>query len=171
MVSWKRCTKIKGISEEKKMKYEEFEKHCKEKKLRFTRTRRDVYLLLEKADPFLPLTAYQILGKLSKQEGKELKPPTVYRALSFLLNAGAVHRIESTHTYVLNRSRMLYTSPRFFICESCGHVSTLGPNSIPQRLKEQLTDKGYDLTKSYFEIKGLCNNCVKRKEEENANSD
>ena len=46
-----------------------------------------------------PLGAYDILDTL-KRERVGAAPPTVYRALAFLLQQGLVHRIESRNAFV-----------------------------------------------------------------------
>ena len=46
-----------------------------------------------------PMTAYQILGQLQKNE-PDIAPPTVYRALSALTDQGRAHRLESLKAFV-----------------------------------------------------------------------
>ena len=46
-----------------------------------------------------PLGAYAILEELSRREGKQVAPPTVYRTLDFFLEHGFVHKIESLNAY------------------------------------------------------------------------
>lgn len=50
-------------------------------------------------------------------------PPTVYRALDFLLEQGFVHKVESTNSYVLCHlfDQPTHTSA-MFICDRCGAV-------------------------------------------------
>ena len=43
--------------------------------------------------------AYDLLAELDRQGGAA-KPPTVYRALDFLMAHGLVHRLESLNAYV-----------------------------------------------------------------------
>ena len=47
-----------------------------------------------------PLGAYDILGVLSEEDGRRAAPPTVYRALDFLLENGLVHRIASLNAFI-----------------------------------------------------------------------
>ena len=51
------------------------------------------------SDSAAPLGAYAILEELSRREGKQVAPPTVYRTLDFLLEHGFVHKIESLNAY------------------------------------------------------------------------
>jgi len=41
-----------------------------------------------------PVGAYEIMDHLAKLKGRTIAPPTVYRALDFLIENGLIHRIE-----------------------------------------------------------------------------
>ncbi len=56
---------------------------CAQKGLRLTALRRRVLELVWQSHK--PLGAYDILAVLSEQDGRRAAPPTVYRALDFLL--------------------------------------------------------------------------------------
>ncbi len=56
----------------------------------------------------MALSALMILLDLLREAEPQAKPPTVYRALDFLLEQGFVHKVESTNSYVLCH---LSTSP------------------------------------------------------------
>ena len=59
---------------------------CARQGLRLTALRRRVLELVWQSHK--PLGAYDILGVLSEQDGRRAAPPTVYRALDFLLENG-----------------------------------------------------------------------------------
>jgi Fur family zinc uptake transcriptional regulator len=71
---------------------------CAQKGLRLTALRRRVLELVWQSHK--PLGAYDILAVLSEQDGRRAAPPTVYRALDFLLENGLVHRISSLNAFV-----------------------------------------------------------------------
>ena len=73
------------------------ERVCKERDLQLTAIRRRVFELIW--ERHAPIGAYDILGALKKGEGA-LAPPTVYRALDFLLDAGLIHRIDTLNAYI-----------------------------------------------------------------------
>ena len=73
------------------------EKTCKERGLRLTPIRRRVLELVWASHE--PVKAYDILDIL-RSERDSAAPPTVYRALEFLLGEGLVHKIESLNAYV-----------------------------------------------------------------------
>jgi len=71
----------------------EAETICARQGLRLTALRKRVLELVWASHK--PLGAYDILGVLSDEDGRRAAPPTVYRALDFLLENGLVHRIAS----------------------------------------------------------------------------
>ena len=70
---------------------------CAERGLRLTPTRKRVLELVWMRHA--PIGAYDILSQLSK-EGRQDAPPTVYRALSFLMGAGLIHRLDTLNAYL-----------------------------------------------------------------------
>ena len=70
---------------------------CRARGARLTAQRRRVLELVLGAGR--PLGAYELLDAL-RREGGGAGPPTVYRALEFLVAHGLVHRIETLHAFV-----------------------------------------------------------------------
>ena len=70
---------------------------CKSKGLRFTALRRRVLEIIWAKHE--PTGAYDILEELSTNKARAA-PPTVYRALNFLLKHGFVHKIESLNAFL-----------------------------------------------------------------------
>ena len=73
------------------------EEICQEKGLRFTELRKEVLKLIWLSH--IPAKAYDILEML-KGKTWSAKPPTVYRALDFLLENGLVHGLDSINAYI-----------------------------------------------------------------------
>ena len=71
-----------------------------------------------------PARAYDILEQLDG-EGKSGAPPTVYRALEFLLTNGLVHRIQSLNAYVGCGEPGTAHAGQFLICRGCNAVGEL----------------------------------------------
>ena len=69
------------------------EELCTASKARLTPTRKSVLQLLWQSHQ--PLGAYQLQDQLSVLTGKSIAPPTIYRAIEFLLGLGLIHRIAS----------------------------------------------------------------------------
>lgn len=88
--------------------------------MRLTPQRLEVLRLMSLQDG--AISAYDLLDLLREAE-PQAKPPTVYRALEFLLEQGFVHKVESTNSYVLCHlfDQPTHTSA-MFICDRCGAV-------------------------------------------------
>lgn len=80
----------------------EAESICTRQGLRLTALRKRVLELVWHSHK--PLGAYDILGVLSEEDGRRAAPPTVYRALDFLLENGLVHRIASLNAFIDRKS-------------------------------------------------------------------
>ncbi|STR65858.1 zinc uptake transcriptional repressor [Klebsiella michiganensis] len=74
------------------------EKLCAQRGVRLTPQRLEVLRLMSLQQG--AISAYDLLDLLREKE-PQAKPPTVYRALEFLLEQGFVHKVESTNSYVL----------------------------------------------------------------------
>lgn len=74
------------------------EKLCAQRNVRLTPQRLEVLRLMSLQQG--AISAYDLLDLLRESE-LQAKPPTVYRALDFLLEQGFVHKVESTNSYVL----------------------------------------------------------------------
>ncbi|MCY3767736.1 MAG: transcriptional repressor, partial [Gemmatimonadetes bacterium] len=70
---------------------------CLERGARLTEQRKTVLQLLCVSDK--PLSAYELLERM-RGVVRNPAPPTVYRALDFLLGQGLAHRLESLNAYV-----------------------------------------------------------------------
>ena len=96
------------------------EKLCAQRGVRLTPQRLEVLRLMSLQQG--AISAYDLLDLLREKE-PQAKPPTVYRALEFLLEQGFVHKVESTNSYVLCH---LFDQPThssaMFICDRCGGV-------------------------------------------------
>jgi Fur family transcriptional regulator, zinc uptake regulator len=132
------------------------EKICDERKLRLTPLRRRVLELVW--NRHAPIGAYDILGSLKEGEGA-LEPPTVYRALKFLQDAGLVHRIDSLNAFIGCESPQDGHTAQFLVCRQCNRVTELDDPAISQLLVERARILGFVTDAQDIEIKGLCGAC------------
>ncbi|KDA03720.1 FUR family transcriptional regulator [Hyphomonas oceanitis SCH89] len=122
---------------------------------RMTRIRRKVLrLLLESAEP---AKAYDLLANLDG-EGSA-KPPTVYRALDFLQEAGLAHKIESLNAYVPCGHTSHSHSAVFLICDTCGGAEELHAVATSDALKDETAAAGFKMTRAVVEVRGICRDC------------
>lgn len=104
-----------------------------------------------------PLSAYQILHEL---EGTTIKAPVqVYRALSKLMAAGKVHRVESLNAFVLcDGHHETSQQPGFLICTHCGAVQEFDDAAMGE-ISDRLANAGFTVAALSLEVSGLCASC------------
>lgn len=125
---------------------------------RFTTMRRATYdfLLAQKA----PLSAYDILAKLETRLKKKLAPPTVYRALEFLLAQGLIHRLESNNTYLVCDHPGEHHESVYLVCTGCGATQEVDDPSVGELLQSRAAAHGFSPSRQVIEIQGLCRLCL-----------
>ena len=103
--------------------------------------------------------AYDLLAALGDGEGAA-KPPTVYRALEFLMAQGLVHRIDSLNAFVGCPQPGRSHNAQFLICGDCGDVSELSAASIDRAVADQAAGSGFALSRKIIELHGKCPRCT-----------
>ena len=130
---------------------------CAQKGLRLTALRRRVLELVWQSHK--PLGAYDILAVLSEQDGRRAAPPTVYRALDFLLDNGLVHRISSLNAFVGCSHPEHPHQGQFLICRNCHAAIELEQKSISDAIIHSARDVGFTVETQTVEVVGLCSGC------------
>src|SRR3989338_4165966 len=106
-----------------------------------------------------PLGAYDILAVLSEADGRRAAPPTVYRALDFLLENGLVHRIASLNAFVGCNHPQHAHQGKFLICRSCHAAIELEQAAISEAIVQCARDVGFIVEAQTVEVVGLCAGC------------
>ena len=132
------------------------ERLCAERGVRLTTQRRTVLELLCSSER--PLSAYQILNRM-RATTPNPAPPTVYRALDFLLEQGLVHKLESLHAFVGCAHPEHPHSSQFLICSDCGTVSEMGNDGIARSLRKAEKAIGFKTRRPVVELLGICADC------------
>ena len=130
---------------------------CSAENHRLTPTRESVLRLLWQSHR--PLGAYQLQDQLAKLSGKPIAPPTIYRAVDFLLKVGLIHRIASLNAYIGCPFPNSEHSNLFMICTGCGSAAELALNSVNELLKSTCDKANFTLDEQSIELYGLCPNC------------
>ena len=130
---------------------------CRERGLRFTEQRRRVLELVWNSHK--PVGAYDILDSLNRAGGK-VAPPTVYRALDFLIEADLVHRLDSLNAFVGCPDPHNPHTGQFLICRECRSVAELDDSDIDELVRRKASDLGFTALRQTLEIEGICRNCV-----------
>ena len=130
---------------------------CQRRGVRLTAQRRQVLQILCAANR--PLGAYEILEAM-REGSRPLAPPTVYRALDFLLAQGLAHKLESLHAYVGCSHPDHPHSSQFLICADCGLVTELENEAIAQSVKSAAHETGFHPHRRVVEVIGTCADCA-----------
>ncbi|MCC5857990.1 MAG: transcriptional repressor [Ectothiorhodospiraceae bacterium] len=132
------------------------EANCRRKGVRLTPIRRRVLELIWRRHE--PVKAYDLLDSL-KSNHRSAAPPTVYRALDFLLEEGLIHRIESLNAYVGCGDPGKPHLGQFLICQQCNAVAELNDPDIRNLLLEKAGAMGFQVHWQTIEINGICPQC------------
>ncbi|MEM9255279.1 MAG: Fur family transcriptional regulator [Pseudomonadota bacterium] len=131
---------------------------CDDRGVRLTQQRRQVLELLWEHDR--PAGAYELIEALKLRTSRSVSPPTVYRALQFLMAQGFVSKIESHNAYVPCAHPERRHESVYFICADCGSSEELEDPRIGYLLSEGAADLGFSVTRPVVEVKGTCADCL-----------
>jgi Fur family zinc uptake transcriptional regulator len=125
---------------------------------RLTPVREAVFDLLLQAEA--PVTAYTLLDRLKAARGGAT-PPTIYRALNFLVEIGLAHRIERLNAFVACAGAAHHTHPaEFLICSQCGSVVELKDPNIGAAIGKAAADLAFRPARITVEVEGVCGGCA-----------
>jgi len=131
---------------------------CESKGTRLTDLRRQVLGLILEAEA--PAGAYDLLDAL-RATRHGAAPPTVYRALEFLLENGLIHKLESRSAYVGCVSHAdAGHAAQFLICRTCGQVIELDDHELAHALEDAAKRLGFTVGKATIEAEGRCASCA-----------
>ncbi len=134
---------------------------CLEAGVRLTPTREQVLFLIWQSHR--PLGAYDIIGQLTahkdQQKRKVVAPPTVYRALDFLLEQGLVHRIASLNAFVGCSIQSTNHPSQFLLCSECGIAIEMESEKINHAIRQKAESYGFKIYTETIEVIGLCAAC------------
>lgn len=133
------------------------EEHCRRRGARLTALRRRVLELVW--DGHGPVGAYALLESL-RGEGHSAAPPTVYRALDFLMAHGLVHRIERMNAYLGCPRPGERHSGQFLICGKCAATAELNDPRIAEAVATGAAGVGFRVRRQTVEVEGLCPACA-----------
>lgn len=136
----------------------EAERICKEKGQRFTPIRRAILEMIWSSHK--AVKAYDLLDRLTKESTVgAAKPPTVYRALDFLMAQGLVHKIESLNAYIGCPHPGDDHISQFLICDNCSEITEVVLTGIQEEIKALTTESKFTVRGQTIEIHGICAAC------------
>ncbi len=135
----------------------QIEQICTARGVRLTPQRKGVFKLISSSKK--ASSAYELLEQLQKSE-PQAKPPTVYRALDFLMEQGFIHRVESTNSYISCCSCNAHKHySHLLICDKCSDVIELQDDSLVALLSKNAEEHGFSITNHVIESHGICQSC------------
>jgi len=137
----------------------EVERACASRGLRLTPTRAHALRLI--ADAGRPLKAYDLLDRMKATHGAAA-PPTVYRALDFLLEHGFIHKLSSINAFVgCHHPGSAAHAVPFLICDQCQSATELEDPRIVASLDVAARGLGFTPRAQTLEVHGLCAGCAR----------
>jgi Fur family zinc uptake transcriptional regulator len=141
----------------------EAEKACLRRGAQLTPLRRQVLALVLDAEA--PVGAYALLDRL-KASRPGAAPPTVYRALDFLLEHGLIHKVERLNAYIgcADAGHGLgheHDHPhQFLICRRCGATAEIADHAVAHAIEAAARRAGFAIAEATVEIEGTCARCA-----------
>ncbi|HEV8694869.1 MAG TPA: transcriptional repressor [Lysobacter sp.] len=136
----------------------EVERACEQRGLRLTPLRANALRLI--ADAGRPVKAYDLLDQM-KATHDAAAPPTVYRALDFLLEHGFIHKLASINAFVgCHHPGSAAHAVPFLICDNCQSATELEDAQIVHSLDASARALGFMPQAQTLEVHGLCADCA-----------
>ncbi len=132
------------------------ERICARRGVRLTKLRSRVLELVWSSHA--PIGAYGLLEQL-RREWRRATPPTVYRALDFLLAQGLVHRIASLNAFVGCADPAAAHAGQFLICRDCGAAAELHDRRVNRAISRGAAEVGFVVEERTVEVSGICPAC------------
>lgn len=129
---------------------------CESRGKRLTPIRRRVLAIL--LEEKRSLKAYELL-ELIRDVQHGAAPPTVYRALDFLVEEGLVHRIDAINAWTACSDAGGAPHDLLVVCTGCGSVAELSDPGLTRRLADKVAQAGFRLSGHETELRGLCATC------------
>lgn len=132
------------------------EQHCQQQGVKLTALRRQVLTLVLGYSGVVK--AYQVLADLQQQRGIAA-PPTVYRALDFLVAAGLLHKVDALNGYIVCHHIGCRHEGLILVCGECGQVRELDATPVLDVLRRQAGDAGFAIVPQNLMLTGRCQEC------------
>lgn len=132
------------------------ERLCSQRGKRLTPIRRQVLqVLLEQQRS---VKAYELLEQI-RSAHPNAAPPTVYRALDFLVEQGLAHRLDATNAWIACHDAGGTPHDILVVCTNCGVVAEVSDPSLNQQLANKVAQAGFALSSHETELRALCREC------------
>lgn len=130
--------------------------HCAKNGANLTELRRQVLELVLRHDGVVK--AYQILNDLQQARGSAA-PPTVYRALDFLVEQGILHRVDALNGYIVCHHLGCAHPSVIMTCRDCGKVNEMAADEGFAALRQSCAEHGFEVDTQQLLLNGRCAQC------------
>ncbi len=129
---------------------------CRQRGKRLTPIRRKVLeiLLLQGRS----VKAYELLDQI-RHDQPNAAPPTVYRALDFLIEEGLIHRLDAVNAWSACHDAGGTPHDLLVICTRCGIVAELNDPELGRELAQKVQAAGFVPAHHETELRALCATC------------
>ncbi len=107
-----------------------------------------------------PVKAYTLLHRL-REDRPAARPPTVYRALSFLVDIGAVHRVDAISAFVACAAPGLHHVPQILLCARCQRVVEVSSAEFGESARRAASAHGFSADLHGCVVSGTCSECAR----------
>lgn len=129
---------------------------CAERGLKLTPMRR---IVLEVLLGFPgPVRAYELIDALQDRLGKQVGPPTAYRALEFLQQNGFVTRIESQNAFLPSDPETAGKGA-FLLCRDCRSLQQIDMSDLDAEFARLAAMVDFQIGRRVIELLGICRDC------------
>jgi Fur family zinc uptake transcriptional regulator len=135
------------------------ERRCVANGARLTDIRREVLEVVWASHK--PVGAYDILAELGR-DGRRMAPPTVYRALDFLLEQGLIHRVESRNAFIGCAAPGHVPGVELLICTECGSAVEVQESRIATAVATAAARHDFEIGQQTIEVLGRCAACRRK---------
>ena len=134
------------------------EQSCLSKGLQLTPLRKRVLSILNESRE--PLGAYAIIDRLSKLEGKQIAPPTVYRTLEFFQENGFLHKVESRNVFAQCQHLGHSHAGVLLLCDACHGSQEIEDAALADACAKVADAAGFQMAHQMLELHGRCRSCA-----------
>lgn len=129
---------------------------CRERGKRLTPIRRKVLEIL--LSQGRSVKAYELLDQI-RHDQPNAAPPTVYRALDFLIEEGLIHRLDAVNAWSACHDAGGTPHDLLVICTQCGVVAELNDPELGRELAHKVKAAGFVPAHHETELRALCAKC------------
>lgn len=138
----------------------EAERACADAGVRLTPVRRRVLEYLW--ENHKPVGAYSLLERLA-EDGLGSRPPSVYRALDFLVEHGLAHKLLSRSAYLGCAHPGRAHAPQFLICRGCDVIEEFIDDHLAEQVETAARSAGFEPALTALEVEGWCPSCLEKR--------